>query len=352
MRHDLASVQELGDFDTVIDARSPAEFAEDHVPGAMNCPVLDDAERARVGTLYKQVSPFEARKVGGALVARNIAHHLERHFLDRPRTWRPLVYCWRGGKRSGSMTHILREVGWDARQLEGGYKAFRRHVVAELATLPAKLDFRVICGLTGSGKSRLLAALAARGAQVLDLEAMAAHRGSVLGSLPGAPQPAQKGFETRVWQALRGFDTSLPVFVESESKKIGMLHVPDALIARMWQSRAVRVDTPTGTRVRLLVEEYAHFFTDTDTLREKLRALTALHGRETIAGWLALIDAADWDALVASLLERHYDPTYTRSITGHYPGYAAAPAVCVDDTGPRAFDRAAGELLGREPSPG
>lgn len=183
-----ATVADLPAFDQIIDARSPGEFAEDHIPGAINLPVLGDAERERVGTLYKQVSSFEAKKVGAALVSRNIARHLETWFADKPKSYRPLVYCWRGGSRSGAMTHILQKIGFAAMQLDGGYKAYRRHVVAELERLPACLSYRVVCGPTGSGKSRLLQALAGEGAQVLDLEALAAHRGSLLGALPEQPQ--------------------------------------------------------------------------------------------------------------------------------------------------------------------
>ena len=114
------SAEALAGFDAIIDVRSPAEYAEDHVPGAISAPVLDNEERARVGTLYKQVSPFDAKKLGAALVAKNIAHHIQDKFSAMPRPWRPLVYCWRGGKRSGAMAHILREIGWDAWSIEGG----------------------------------------------------------------------------------------------------------------------------------------------------------------------------------------------------------------------------------------
>ena len=204
---------EIHGFDTIVDVRSPAEFAEDHVPGAINCPVLDNEERARVGTIYKQVSPFEAKKIGAVLVAKNVAGHIETAFIGRPRNWKPLVYCWRGGKRSGAMAHILRDIGWDARTLEGGYKAYRRWVIEQLARVPYGLRFRVVCGPTGSGKSRLLQALARTGAQVLDLEELAAHRGSVLGDLPGRPQPTQKMFESLVLQRLSSFESRREVFV-------------------------------------------------------------------------------------------------------------------------------------------
>ncbi len=315
------SVTDLFRYDEVIDVRSPGEFAQDRAPGAINLPVLDDAERARVGTLHKQASAFDAKKVGAALVSRNIARHLESFFADKPKNYRPLVYCWRGGSRSGAMTHVLQKVGFGAVQLEGGYKAYRRHVVAELARLPATLHYRVICGPTGSGKSRLLAALAEAGAQMLDLEALAAHRGSLLGALPDAPQPEQKSFESAVWSALAGFDPARPVFVESESKKIGTLAVPDALIAAMRASPCIRIEAPLAARVALLTEDYAHFLAAPETLNARLAHLAELRGSETVAAWQALVRERAWGPLVTALLEQHYDPAYRKSLARNYaPG--------------------------------
>src|SRR6185503_12215298 len=241
-------------FDTIIDARTPSEYALDHIPGAISAPVLADAQRAEVGTLYKRVSPFEAKKLGAALIARNVARHVDSLFLKNDKNWKPLIYCWRGGKRSGAMAHILREVGWDARTLEGGYRAYRRWVVEELITLPSKLSFVVIHGPTGSGKSRLLAALERAGAQVLDLDGLARHRGSVLGALPDAPQPTQKWFESLLLEKLGGLDAARVVYVEGESKKIGEIQVPDALMARMRASPCVLLEADVRTRVTLLIE--------------------------------------------------------------------------------------------------
>lgn len=341
---ELATVAQLGLFDEIVDVRSPAEYAEDHVPGAVSAPVLDDSERAEVGALHKQASPFEAKRRGAALVARNIAAHVERLFGTRDRGWRPLVYCWRGGKRSGAMTHVLREVGWQAAQLEGGYKAFRREVLAQLEVLPRTLRFRVICGETGSAKSRLLEALAARGAQVLDLEKLAAHRGSVLGGLPGAPQPAQKMFETRVWDALRGFDTDIPVFIEAESRKIGQLQVPEALILAMRESPCVRVEAEVSARVAFLLDDYGHFLADPAALKAQLDCLLALYGRETVSAWKALADRGAFAELVAVLLVEHYDPAYRRSMGRNYVGLAAAPVVRPENLTPAALARAAAEI--------
>ena len=316
-----ATVADLTRFDEVIDVRTPAEFAEDHAPGAINLPVLSNEERVRVGTLYKQVSPFEAKKVGAALIARNIAQHLDTHFSDKPKHYRPLVYCWRGGNRSGAMTHILQRIGFAAAQLEGGYKAYRRHVVDELARLPGTLRYRVVCGPTGSGKSRLLGVLHEAGAQVLDLEGLAAHRGSLLGALPGAPQPAQKGFETAICSTLTRFDPARPVYVESESKRIGALTVPDALITAMRASPCVWLDAPLAARVQLLTEDYAHFLASPDTLNTRLAHLVELRGRDTVATWQGLATSGNWPALVAALLTEHYDPAYRKSLAHNYaPG--------------------------------
>jgi tRNA 2-selenouridine synthase len=313
------TIAQMDEFDEIIDVRSPSEYALDHIPGAINLPVLDDDERARVGTLYKQVSQFDARKLGAALVAKNVARHLERHFAGRDHRWKPLVYCWRGGKRSGSMAHILREVGWHAATLDGGYRSYRRDVLSSLETLPKQFRFRVVCGATGSAKSRLLEALMNRGAQVLDLEGLAKHRGSVLGSLPGSPQPSQKMFDSLIWNTLRGLDPAQTVYVEAESRKIGQLQVPETLLECMRAANCVAVEAPVAERVQFLIHEYRHFLTEPAWLKAQLLRLTALHSKETVDKWLKAIDESQWETLVADLLELHYDPAYRKSTSNNYP---------------------------------
>jgi tRNA 2-selenouridine synthase len=329
-------------FDDIIDVRSPAEYAEDHVPGAISAPVLDDDERAQVGTLYKQVSPFDAKKLGAALLAKNVARHVQELFQDKPKSWHPLVYCWRGGKRSGAAAHILREIGWNAETLEGGYKAYRRWVVQELEKLPEKLELRVVHGPTGSGKSRLLTALRRAGAQVLDLEELAAHRGSVLGNLPDRPQPSQKMFESLLLKEMQALQTTAPVFVEGESKKIGQLQVPEALMSRMRASACVVLQTDLQVRVSLLLDEYRHFLEDRKLLNAQLDCLAALHGRERIAQWKAI---DDWRELVARLLVEHYDPAYRRSSQRNFVHLADADALAISSADDSAFARAARTLL-------
>jgi tRNA 2-selenouridine synthase len=333
-------------FDAIIDVRSPAEYAKDHVPGAISAPVLEDAERAEVGRLYKRVSPFEAKKAGAALVAKNVSRHVAGLFRDQPKSWHPLVYCWRGGKRSAAMAHVLREIGWNAEALDGGYKAYRRWVVAQLQSLPSSLEFIVIHGPTGSGKSRLLGALQRAGAQVLDLEGLAAHRGSVLGNLPDRPQPTQKMFESLLLQQLSSLRPETPVYVEGESKKIGELHVPDALMERMRASPCIVLDTSVNVRVDLLLDEYRHFLSDKEALNKQLDCLAALHGRERIAAWKSI---TDWRELVRRLLVEHYDPAYRRSSNRNFIQLVDAAAVSIARADDAAFAIAARSLLDLTP---
>jgi tRNA 2-selenouridine synthase len=347
----VVSAQDVGAklaaFDTIIDARSPAEHAEDRLPGAVNWPVLDDDERRAVGTEYKQVSAFDARKHGAAMVARRVAEIVERHVADKPREWQPLVYCWRGGQRSGTLAWFLSQIGFRVHVLQGGYKAFREQVREQLKALPERFDFSVVAGRTGSGKTRLLQALANEGAQVLDLEGLAKHRGSVLGGLEHEPQPTQKAFDTAVWHALHGFDAARPVFVESESRKIGALAVPDALLARMRSdSRVVMVEMPDDARVRLLLEEYGFFATQLERFCAHLDTLVELRGKERVAHWQALARAGRWAEVFEALMREHYDPLYLRSMQRNFAGLAQARHLAIAD-GHEASMRSAARALMR-----
>jgi tRNA 2-selenouridine synthase len=326
----VATVSQLSDFDEIIDVRSPAEYAEDHIPGAISAPVLNDEQRAEVGTLYTQASPFVAKKRGAALIARNIAHHLENLFDDRPKQWKPLVYCWRGGQRSGAMAHILAQVGWSTGRLDGGYKNYRRRVMADIETLPGSLDFRVVCGPTGSGKSRLLHVLHEQGAQVLDLEALAQHRGSLLGNLPDEVQPSQKMFDSRLWDALRRFDAQRPVYVEAESKKIGLINTPESLLLQMRNAECLSIEAPVAARVQLLMEDYEHFLTNPELLVQRLTPLLPLHGRQVLDHWQQLAEQGNWTELVEKLLTQHYDPAYQRSTAHNFTRLSGARVLQLD----------------------
>lgn len=332
-------------FDAVIDARTEDEFALDHLPGAVNWPTLNNQERIDIGTMYKQVNAFEAKKRGAALSARNIAAHIEREVLDKPKGWRPLVYCWRGGNRSGALATILSAIGFQVSLVEGGYKAWRAALVEDLARLAPQLSYRVVCGPTGSGKTRLLQALAAQGAQVLDLEALASHRSSVLGHVPGQPQPSQKRFESLIWSALYGFDPQRPVFVESESKKVGNLRVPDALMDSMRSSMCIDLRLPQAERVALLLEDYAFFVHDPEHFCRRLETLTELRGREVVQDWIAKVRSGQIGEVVLALLQLHYDPSYTSSIRRNFTRFAHAEPCDLPQRDPKAMAAAATQII-------
>jgi tRNA 2-selenouridine synthase len=339
------AIARLGEFDAVIDARSETEYGEDHLPGALNWPSLNNEERKLIGTIYKQVSPFEAQKRGAALVAANIARHIERHVIDKPRQWQPLAYCWRGGKRSGALAHVLGQIGFRVSVIEGGYKAFRSAVLADLPQLAGRFDLRVVCGPTGSGKTRLLQALEQAGAQVLDLEALASHRSSVLGMIPGQPQPTPRRFDTLVWDRLRHFDAARPVFVESESRKVGNLAVPDALIECMRASPCLRLELGDDERVGLLLEDYDFFVRDPALFCERLDALTQLRGKAVVKGWQDEVESGRIENVVRELLLKHYDPGYAASIGRNFSGYAAAPTIAPADRSPASMAELANRIL-------
>lgn len=339
------AIARLGEFDSVIDARSESEFAEDRLPGAVNWPTLNDAERHEVGTTYKQVNPFEARKRGAALAAANISRHIQREVMDKPKSWQPLVYCWRGGQRSGSLALVLGQIGFRVNVVEGGYKAFRTQVLAQLPELAPRLSYRVICGPTGAGKTRLLRALSDAGAQVLDLEDLASHRSSVLGVIPGQPQPSQKRFDTLVWERLRSFDPARPVFVESESRKVGNVAVPEGLMAAMRASPCVKLELPQAERVALLLEDYAFFAKDTDFFCRRLEALTQLRGKEQVKAWQDQARAGDVEGVVNDLLVKHYDPGYAASTSRNFTHFAQAEAVAPRDRSHVAMRELADSIL-------
>ncbi|WP_225029070.1 tRNA 2-selenouridine(34) synthase MnmH [Xinfangfangia pollutisoli] len=318
-------------FDDVIDARSPAEYAEDHLPGAINLPVLDDAERARVGTVYTQVSPFIARKIGAALVARNAALHLEGPLLHKPGGWRPLLYCWRGGQRSGSFATILSQIGWRVETIAGGYKAWRGLVVQALYDQPPPAPLWLLDGNTGSAKTEILARLSARGVQVLDLEALAGHRGSVFGAM--GPQPSQRAFEGRLAMALATLDPSRPVVVEAESAKIGACRLPTMLWKAMCAAPRIVLQVPAPARAAYLARAYADLAADGDRLAQIIGQLRPHHPRAVIEDWLGLAARADVQPLALALMQRHYDPRYARHRARLQVPVTELAAPRLDDTG-------------------
>ncbi|MDB3892097.1 tRNA 2-selenouridine(34) synthase MnmH [Alphaproteobacteria bacterium] len=311
----ITRVTEWHDYpaDMIIDVRSPAEFAEDHIPGAVNMPVLDNQQRAEIGTMYKQVSPFDAKRAGAALVAKNIAEHLQTKLQDAPRHFKPLIYCWRGGQRSGSMARIFSEIGWQSAVIEGGYKAYRKTVLTMLDNVPPTLKLIVVRGRTGTAKTHILRAALDQGAQIIDLEGLASHRGSLLGPEPAAPQPAQRQFESQLCAILRDLDPAKPVFIEAESNKVGQIHVPAALWAAMRGTSTIAIDASLNARIGFLIKDYDHIINDPSRLDPLLDWSVSRLGHEVVANWRTQIAANDWPAFVGALLNDHYDPAYERS---------------------------------------
>jgi tRNA 2-selenouridine synthase len=242
------------------------------------------------------------------------------------------------------MAHILAKIGWPVAQLDGGYKSFRQHVIHTLPTLAAGQNWQVVCGTTGSGKSRLLQTMAAQGAQVLDLEQLALHRGSVLGHIPSQPQPSQKYFESAIWQVLRQCDPAQPVWVEAESKKVGNLRVPDCIMEAMRAATCVNLTLALPMRVQLLLQDYTHFTLQPAQLTRQLQFLSPLHGNEKIRLWAQLAETGHLPELVQQLLQQHYDPAYLRSIERNFSQYGQAPQVQLDGIEVDDFAKVAQQL--------
>lgn len=300
-------------FDTIIDVRSPTEYADDHIPGAINLPVLTDAERSTVGTLYKQKSPFEARKLGAALISQNISKHLDNELKQYSANWLPLIYCWRGGQRSGAMARILSEIGWYVHILEGGYKSYRHSVQINLAENMAQLKPIIIDGATGVGKTMILHAMAYQDIQYIDLEGLAVHRGSVLGGIPNKEQPSQRLFESQLLHAFSQLDLSKPVLFEAESSKIGQIHIPDCLWKSMLAAPCITITANLSTRVNYILSDYEHIISDPTALNKLISGMVRRHGYEITKTWSSMIADKNWVDLVTHLIETHYDPAYEGS---------------------------------------
>lgn len=313
----IEDVQDVGletltRFDSIIDVRTPAEFEIDRLPGAVNLPVLSNEQRAIVGAIYKQESRFKARRIGAAMIARNVAQHLDGPLAHFPAKWRPLLYCWRGGMRSGAMATILERVGWRVGVLNGGYKAWRREVVAGLRASSAPINVVLLDGQTGTAKTEILQKAAAIGVQVIDLETLAAHRGSAFGAFATVPQPSQKLFESQLWGALRKLDLSRPILIEAESNHVGRLEIPSRLWKAMQAAQRIVLRADAVKRADYLVGAYADILGDEEAIATALDLIAHLHEKERIADWRRLAELRDWRALALGLMLEHYDPSYER----------------------------------------
>ncbi|WDI31483.1 tRNA 2-selenouridine(34) synthase MnmH [Hyphococcus flavus] len=303
----------LARFDAIIDVRSPDEFAADHLPAAINLPVLSNQERAEIGAIYKQDSPFRARRLGAAYVARNVAHHLQTALANKPNNFLPLIYCWRGGMRSNAMATILSQVGWRTAVLKGGYKTWRRSVFAALRDDGAPLNIVLLDGQTGTAKSEILRRVASLGVQTIDLEGLANHRGSVFGGFGDDTQPSQKLFESRLWTQLQGLDLSRPILLEAESNRIGQCEVPRRLWSAMRVAPSLALSASPAARAKFLLTAYADITQNETTIMAAISRLAPFHARGRIAEWRELAETRDHQILAKALMRDHYDPLYDRS---------------------------------------
>ena len=302
---------EYNNFDTIIDVRSPSEFAEDHIVGSINCPVLSDLEREKVGTIYKRESTFKAKIIGSSLTARNIAKHIEERFSEYKGSWQPLVYCWRGGQRSKAFAIILSEVGWRTQQLEGGYKEYRNHVLEFMDTIGSKLKIILISGKTGCAKTKILQSIAQQGGQILDLEGLANHKGSLLGKIPNLKQPSQKFFESKLFYQLKQLNLKKEVFLEAESSKIGNIHIPKTIWAKMIVSPRIEIKADIHLRSTFLVKDYEYMCKNPELINPIIFGLRKRLSKKLVDSWKELIDQKKWQKLTRSFLENHYDPSYS-----------------------------------------
>ena len=298
-------------FDNIIDVRSPLEFAEDHIVGAINCPVLSDLERQKVGTIYKKESSFKAKIIGSSLTAKNIAFHIENNFMEKKGSWQPLIYCWRGGQRSKAFSIVLSEVGWRTNQLKGGYKEYRNQVINFLDNIGPKLKINLISGKTGSAKTKILKSIENEGGQILDLEGLANHKGSLLGKIPDLIQPSQKFFESLIFNKIQNLNLKDKIYVEAESSKIGNIHIPKSIWKKMIKSPRIEISANIELRAKFLVSDYDYMCNDPTLINPIIKGLKNRLSKELFDEWTNLIDRKKWFDLTKSFLENHYDPSYS-----------------------------------------
>ena len=311
IKHKKIKKWENKTFDTIIDVRSPLEYEEDHIIGSINCPVLNDQERIIVGTIYKKESTFKAKIIGSSLTARNIAKHIEEKFINQQGSWQPLVYCWRGGQRSKAFSIILSEVGWRTCQLEGGYKKYRNEVINFLNRIGSKLKIILISGKTGSAKTKILQNIKLQGGQILDLENLANHKGSLLGKIPGLKQPSQKLFESKLYHQIKQLDLRKNVYIEAESSKIGNIHIPKTIWAKMIVSPRIEIEADLELRSSFLLKDYRYMCEHPELIKPIIYGLKNRLSKKLINDWLELITKKLWLDLTKSFLENHYDPSYS-----------------------------------------
>jgi tRNA 2-selenouridine synthase len=289
---------------TLLDVRSPGEYAQGHIPGALNFPLFSDAERAAVGTLYKQVGKEAAVLKGLEFVGPKLADFVRQAAKLAPNR-RLAVHCWRGGQRSGSMAMLLRAAGFEVCTLAGGYKSYRQLVLDSFHEIA--FPFRVLGGRTGSGKSKVLRVLRQMGARVLDLEALAHHKGSSFGAIGEKPQPTVEQFENTLHHALQTFEPGQPVWVENESRSIGRVYIPEGVWKHMKSGVLINIEIPLEARLQNLLADYADC--DKLILRDAFERIGKRLGGQSLKEALEALDADDIRTAAAIAL-RYYDKTY------------------------------------------
>ncbi len=330
----------------LVDTRTPAEFAEGSIPGAVNVPIFTDAERVEVGTLYKCQGRQAARRLGVRLVSPKIPELIEQVEVAWGAAGRVpiVVFCWRGGMRSKALTSFLQLAGLPARQLIGGHKAFRA-LVRDFLERGEWGRLLVLRGLTGVGKTRLLLELAAEGSPVLDLEGLAGHRGSAFGGLGLAPQPTQKQFEALLWDALRRIPPEGYALAEGESRHIGRLILPLKVYEALQKETSLWVEASLDYRARVILEDYPARDALRDAFIPPIKALRQRLGGEVVERFLGLLAAGEWEALARELMLRYYDPLYSHT----QPERRVVIAIDGPE-GPAQLRQAISELLARPPA--
>jgi tRNA 2-selenouridine synthase len=293
----------------VVDVRSPQEFAQGHIPGAHNLPLFSDEERAQVGTCYKQAGRRAAVQLGLELVGPKLAS-LARSLSELIDGEAPLrLHCWRGGMRSGSVAWLAATLDLPVVLLEGGYKAYRRWV---LATFEQPWPLLVLGGRTGTGKTDLLLALQEQGAAVVDLEGLAHHRGSSFGGLGLPEQPSTEHYENRLAMALQALQGRRPIWLEAESAQVGRCRIPNGLWRQMGEAPAVEILRPLPERVEQLVAVYGS--QGQAPLREATERIARRLGPQRTAAALEAIDRSDWAGACLQMLD-YYDRCYDHELS-------------------------------------
>lgn len=292
----------------LLDVRSPGEYAQGHIPGAISFPLFSDEERARVGTTYKQQSKDLAMELGLEIVGPKMAGFVREARRLAPEG-RLAVHCWRGGQRSGSMAWLFRQAGFDVITLSGGYKYYRRHVLEKFLDIP--LQLLVIGGRTGSGKTKILKELAQSGEQIIDLEGIAHHKGSAFGSIGEAAQPTVEQFENDLCAALNALDLHRRVWIENESRSIGRVYIPDAFWKKMRDSTLLNILIPDEARIDNLLQDYV--LTDKSELEDAFLRIDKKLGGQHLKTALEALGAGDY-ATAARIALHYYDKTYQHGL--------------------------------------